>query len=205
MGLDTAWRPKPKAKSLMERDAMFIRKLSLPRRTVLRGMSAALALPLLDAMVPALTASAQTAAAPLTTAPPKIEAKEAAVAVAPQPGTSQIPARVMMSWQKSLITHLNRYKRYPDTARARGDEGVVRVEFKIDRSGMVLSSRVTVGSRSSQLDQEALAVLQRTLGNLEACTQAAARDRLGAAAAASDDDGVCPEWNEREPALAAAG
>ena len=35
---------------------------SIPRRTVLRGMGAALALPLLDAMVPALTPTVQTAA-----------------------------------------------------------------------------------------------------------------------------------------------
>ena len=35
---------------------MFITKMSLPRRTFLRGMGATLALPLLDAMVPALTA-----------------------------------------------------------------------------------------------------------------------------------------------------
>jgi hypothetical protein len=43
---------------------MFIRKVSLPRRTVLKGMGAALALPLLDAMVPALTPIVRTAAAP---------------------------------------------------------------------------------------------------------------------------------------------
>jgi len=38
---------------------------SIPRRTFLRGAGAAIALPLLDAMVPALTAAAQTAAARL--------------------------------------------------------------------------------------------------------------------------------------------
>src|SRR5688572_26080428 len=43
---------------------MFVSKKALPRRTVLRGMGAALALPLLDAMVPALTATAKTAANP---------------------------------------------------------------------------------------------------------------------------------------------
>src|SRR5262245_6915509 len=43
---------------------MFISKLALPRRTFLRGMGATLALPLLDAMVPALSALNQTAAAP---------------------------------------------------------------------------------------------------------------------------------------------
>jgi hypothetical protein len=37
---------------------MFVSKLSLPRRTFLRGMASAVALPLLDAMVPALSAAA---------------------------------------------------------------------------------------------------------------------------------------------------
>ena len=43
---------------------MFIRKISLPRRTFLKGVGAAVALPLLDSMVPAATALAQTPAAP---------------------------------------------------------------------------------------------------------------------------------------------
>jgi hypothetical protein len=43
---------------------MFITKTSLSRRTVLRGIGATFALPLLDAMVPALTTTAKTAAAP---------------------------------------------------------------------------------------------------------------------------------------------
>ena len=41
---------------------MIITKKHLPRRTVLRGLGATLALPLLDAMVPALTATSRTAA-----------------------------------------------------------------------------------------------------------------------------------------------
>jgi len=44
---------------------MFISKMHLPRRTVLRGLGATLALPLLDSMVPALTALSKTAAAPV--------------------------------------------------------------------------------------------------------------------------------------------
>ena len=42
---------------------MFITKKHLSRRTVLRGLGATIALPLLDAMVPALTAQGKTAAA----------------------------------------------------------------------------------------------------------------------------------------------
>ena len=44
---------------------MFITKTHLSRRTVLRGLGASIALPLLDGMVPALTAQSRTAAAPV--------------------------------------------------------------------------------------------------------------------------------------------
>src|SRR5262245_21513102 len=36
---------------------MYISKMALPRRTFLRGVGSAMALPLLDAMIPALSAS----------------------------------------------------------------------------------------------------------------------------------------------------
>ena len=48
---------------------MFISKKHLPRRTVLRGLGSTIALPLLDAMIPAATALAQTAAYPLNLNP----------------------------------------------------------------------------------------------------------------------------------------
>ena len=41
---------------------MIITKKAIPRRTVLRGIGASLALPLLDGMVPALTAMQNTPA-----------------------------------------------------------------------------------------------------------------------------------------------
>ena len=43
---------------------MIVTKKALPRRTFLRGIGTTLALPLLDAMVPSMTALAGTAAAP---------------------------------------------------------------------------------------------------------------------------------------------
>jgi hypothetical protein len=43
---------------------MIITKKALPRRTFLRGLGTTLALPLLDAMIPSMTATAATAAAP---------------------------------------------------------------------------------------------------------------------------------------------
>ena len=43
---------------------MIVTKKALPRRTVLRGLGATVALPFLDAMAPALTATSRTVAAP---------------------------------------------------------------------------------------------------------------------------------------------
>ncbi len=46
---------------------MIITKMALPRRTFLRGIGAAIALPFLDSMVPALRAAATTTSGVLTT------------------------------------------------------------------------------------------------------------------------------------------
>jgi protein TonB len=103
----------------------------------------------------------QAMAAPLTTAPPRVEAKEEPTATAPAPGTSATSARALVTWEKALVSHLNRFKRYPDAARAGGSQGAVSVEFTLDRAGRVLGSRVVRSSGSPALDGEALAVLQR--------------------------------------------
>ena len=44
---------------------MYITSKALPRRTVLRGLGATIGLPLLNSMVPAMTALARTAADPV--------------------------------------------------------------------------------------------------------------------------------------------
>ena len=44
---------------------MFITRMALPRRTLLRGLGATIALPLLDAMRPAMTVLAKTPASPV--------------------------------------------------------------------------------------------------------------------------------------------
>ena len=59
---------------------MIITKKHLPRRTFLRGLAgAAVALPLLDSMIPALTAQTKTAAKPRSFAPPSSTRRTAAI------------------------------------------------------------------------------------------------------------------------------
>src|SRR5688500_6008060 len=61
----TRTRPSPPKRPCRTRRAtMFVTKKHLSRRTVLRGMGVTMALPLLDAMIPARTALAHTAGAP---------------------------------------------------------------------------------------------------------------------------------------------
>jgi periplasmic protein TonB len=105
--------------------------------------------------------SRQALAAPITTAPPTAEAKPTDTVAAPAPGLSALAARAQASWHKSLVAHINRYKRYPNEARAQKIEGEVSIEFTLDRHGNILVSRVVKSSGSSLFDQEALAMLQR--------------------------------------------
>jgi protein TonB len=105
--------------------------------------------------------SRQALAAPMTTAPPASEARPADTSAAPAPGLSALAARAQATWHKSLVAHINRYKRYPSEARARKIEGEVSIEFTLDRHGQIIGSRVVKSSGSSLFDQEALAMLQR--------------------------------------------
>jgi protein TonB len=66
-----------------------------------------------------------------------------------------------VSWEARLMSHLSQFRRYPDSARRRHEEGVVYLRFHMDRTGQVLSSRIEKSSGHTTLDQEALATLLR--------------------------------------------
>jgi TonB family protein len=76
------------------------------------------------------------------------------------PQTAPPPAD-LLQWQTALAAHLGRFKRYPTTARSRGEQGTATVAFTIGRDGRLLSSRIVQSSGSSLLDEETLAMLAR--------------------------------------------
>jgi protein TonB len=83
------------------------------------------------------------------------------VASIPSPGRfGQGSADARPSWNSRIVAHLQRHKRYPAEAQARGETGVARLSFTIDRSGHVLSSRVS-SSGFATLDRETAALIQR--------------------------------------------
>jgi TonB family protein len=69
--------------------------------------------------------------------------------------------RVIARWESVLAAHLERFKHYPDKARARGDQGTATVAFTIDHDGRVVTSRIVQSSGSETLDEETLAMLVR--------------------------------------------
>jgi periplasmic protein TonB len=68
---------------------------------------------------------------------------------------------IVRRWESALVAHIERFKRYPAEARARGHQGLARVAFTIDREGRLRASRVLQTSGSAELDQESLAMLTR--------------------------------------------
>jgi protein TonB len=113
------------------------------------------------------------------TPPPKEETRppeqEAEVAL-PQPPKPEPPqeqkqatappaavptAAAVQRWETQLVAHIEHFKRYPAEARARGEQGIARVAFTIDREGWVRGSRIVQSSGEPELDQEALAMLTR--------------------------------------------
>ncbi len=67
----------------------------------------------------------------------------------------------MPGWRAALVGKLQRAKRYPDMARARGDQGVATVTFTMDRSGHVLAVALARSTGSAALDEEAVAMIRR--------------------------------------------
>jgi periplasmic protein TonB len=95
-------------------------------------------------------------------APEVIAEREAAITAAPRQGApNPYDSEVARAWTTQLNAALMRNKRYPDSARSRGEQGVAQVFFSLDRQGRLLESRLVRSSGSASLDEEALAMLRR--------------------------------------------
>ncbi len=80
--------------------------------------------------------------------------------MAPVQGTGQSTQRVVSTWQKELVSFLNRHKRYPEGQAARNVE--ILVAFTIDRTGHVLSANIAKSSGDPSFDEAAVAMVRRS-------------------------------------------
>lgn len=101
--------------------------------------------------VPKRTTSPQTRA-------PTVQAQPSNRVAAPTASTAAVPSASSANWRSSLMAHLNRYKQFPSG----GSQGVAVVDFTIDRSGGVLSARLSRSSGDPVLDREAVALVRRS-------------------------------------------
>ena len=97
--------------------------------------------------------------APRTSAAPKAERQASLTpSSAPAGATS---AAALASYNQLVAAHLQRFKQYPSSARAAGEQGTSRLSFTLGRSGQVLGSRLAGSSGHPALDGETLAMVRR--------------------------------------------
>ena len=106
------------------------------------------------------SASTESVAAEATATPSSEAIQQGPSSVAPAQGTGESARRMRATWQKELIAHLDKHKRYP-AARSQKSAEIV-VSFALDRMGHVLSTSIVKGSGDTAFDEAALAMVRRS-------------------------------------------
>jgi protein TonB len=106
------------------------------------------------------SASIESVAAEATARPSAEAIPEGTRSVAPAQGTGASAQRLRATWQKQLIAHLDRHKRYPAERLQKSAE--ILVSFSLDRTGHVLSMSIVKGSGDAAFDEAALAMVRRS-------------------------------------------
>jgi periplasmic protein TonB len=105
-------------------------------------------------------ASTASVAAEATAMPTNETAQEAPRSVAPTLGNGDSAQRVRATWQKELVAHLDKHKRYPPHRLVKTTE--IIVSFVLDRVGHVLSTAIVKGSGDLAFDEAALAMVRNS-------------------------------------------
>lgn len=115
-----------------------------------------------DSRIAAVQASAspESIAADATATPSHDAFRQSLRSVAPAAGIGESARRARATWQKELLSHLDKHKRYPAGRAVRPAEIVVN--FVIDRIGHVVSMRIVRGSGDAAFDEAALAMVRRS-------------------------------------------
>jgi periplasmic protein TonB len=106
------------------------------------------------------SASTESVAAEATATPSSEDIPEGKRSVSPAQGTGESTRRIRATWQKELIAHLDKHKRYPAARSLKSAE--ILISFALDRMGHVLSTSIVKGSGDAAFDQAALAMLKKS-------------------------------------------
>jgi protein TonB len=106
------------------------------------------------------TASIESPASEATARPSSEDIPQGTRSVAPAHGSGASAQRARAIWQKELMAHLDRHKRYPAERLQKSAEIVV--SFVLDRMGHVLTTSIVRGSGDTAFDEAALAMIRRS-------------------------------------------
>jgi|ERR1700676_324160 len=104
-------------------------------------------------------ASTESEAVEATATPSSENIPQAMRSVAPAQGTGESAQRVRATWQKELMAHLDKHKRYPANSQRTAE---IVISFALDRRGHVLSTSIVKGSGDTALDEAALAMVRKS-------------------------------------------
>lgn len=97
-----------------------------------------------------------------TTSPAASAAPPSDHTAAPTPGLSRVaPSAGQIDWRDALLSHVQRYTRYPPLLQGRRVEGVAYVRIAMNCQGMLLEHSIHRRSGHRELDVEAMATIQR--------------------------------------------
>jgi len=105
-------------------------------------------------------ASTESVAAEATATPSSEAIRRGPRSIAPAQGIGESARRARLTWQKELMAHLDKHKRYPAERAQKGAE--ILVSFALDRMGHVLSTSIIKGSGDKAFDEAALAMIRRS-------------------------------------------
>ena len=105
-------------------------------------------------------ASTESVAAEATATPSSEAIPEGPRSIAPAIGTGETARRVRATWQKELVAHLDKHKRYPSERQQKAAE--IYIRFTLDRLGHVLSTAIEKSSGDTAFDEAALAMVRRS-------------------------------------------
>lgn len=106
------------------------------------------------------SASQESVAAEATATPSSDAIPEGKRSIAPAIGNGETARRVRATWQKELVAHLDKHKRYPAERALKAAE--ISVRFTLDRLGHVLSTAIEKSSGDTAFDEAALAMVRRS-------------------------------------------
>lgn len=72
-----------------------------------------------------------------------------------------LQSNAVSNWQNQVLAYLAREKQYPRAARARRQEGVAKLRFRVNKEGKVVSYTLEKSSGYSLLDREVVAMIER--------------------------------------------